>query len=270
VTDEGVPGSKVHATGNARRVAAHRLRQRARSFLLAKLLEHDEVKVLADALTERLANASPELANALANDPLLLANVSQPRELTLANTLANAPQVSSGELAHAPAPLAHLPSEVPPQTPLPSSPQPAPTGLALRPSDGTLRSAQGVEGAPGRRDPHFEALADALYPGLEGEYAGMDDRARGQCARALQQIKRAEDKRGVPDWQQPERIKRAVANWPNVKGSEPITPTKVAGNWTALTAGIQVGGRDNGTVRHHHQYLNESATVKHPSRMGLE
>lgn len=227
---------------SAPRVAKHRARMKARAELLTLLLQDPTVRALANELVA----GRNELANLLANDPLLLANALQQRELTSYAASRN------GSVAPAP--------QVPP------APPPSPLGgkdqLSLLPTaamaEPSLRS--------GRQDESFERMADGFYPAIKGDYSKLDRDSRGLINRSLAQLRAKMDEQGIPLEQRPDLISYGIRNLPNVARGK--TPGNLVKHWMAAIAGAERNGRDGGTeVR---RYVNQSAVVKHQPKLNLE
>lgn len=162
------------------------------------------------------------------------------------------------------------PPRVSPQTPLPSPPKGGKvvlskqTHIPLRPSDGA--SDASVEADDGNDGPHrlcFQAVAQFMWP--EGSTAGIAPRTRARTAVVAKLMREALTKTGVPGEEQADHIcgRLTAERWANTIGSVPKTIANLEKNWESVLFGADVNGRSNGTVRHHSQYLNESATVKH-------
>jgi hypothetical protein len=221
---------------SAPRVAKHRARMKGRAELLARLLDDTATRVRAIALID----ATPSLAIALANDPLLLANGLQQRELTGYATLQGraAPQVPP---APSPSPLRGEEK----QPPLPTTVIPSPASPARQ------------------RDALIDAWADVFG---KGDYRNLSDREFGQALKANQKLRKMAERTGRTTDEMADGIRVAANNWPNVMtANRSMSIAMIVDNWGALVHGPHTKGRSNGTV--HTQYLNESAAVKHTPKL---
>lgn len=224
---------------SAPRVAKHRARMKARAELLTLLLQVPGVRALANELVAE----RNELANVLANDPLLLANALQQRELTGYATLQGA-----GRVAPTPTTTTTVESSPPLGEKIPTPPK----GVLIPSPAPPARE----------RDALIDAWADVF---AEGDYRNLSDREFGQILKANVKLRNMAQRtdRTVEDMAQ--GIRTAARNWPNVKGARPMTIALIVDEWGSLVHGPQTRGRDNGRI--HTQYLNESAAVKHAPKL---
>lgn len=222
--DNSKNGALVPRTGSsAPRVAKHRVKQMARVELLRLLLQYPEVRALANEL---LALDSA-LANVLANDRLMLANVLQQRELTaLPSPKGTAPSVNR---SLAPPPTTPTPGTVLASVPKPQRQSPsAPTGLT--------RAAAAMRG-----DAHWQALEGALGPcRTNPEWE--------QRFEAVEEFKAG----GVT----PQQISQIGNRWKSTMGRITMTARGMVKYAGQVLAGPQIG--------EHVQTLYENASVKHP------
>jgi hypothetical protein len=129
----------------------------------------------------------------------------------------------------------------------------------------TLADAKAV-GARRPPDECFERLCDGLYPGFNGQYNRIDSDTRGRLNNCLAKIRAKMDEQGVPVEERPDLIVYAIKRLPNIARNR--TTGTLVKHWAECIAGADRNGRDNGTV--HTRYLNETAKLKHQSKLNLE